>query len=648
MLTTDGSPAGRRRYGLLHEGPSPEGRCALGSRCSCGRDRSPSRSAFGYLLRHVTDPRTEVQARLDARRARAAALDRDDARLALARLAAFLAGAGVVWAALAGPRIPFLWLAPPALAYIALAVVHDRVLGKRSRTRRAIAFHEASLARMEGAFPPGGRPGERFADPEHPYALDLDLFGPRSLFELLCAARTAPGEARLAAWLLEPASAEEVAVRQHAAEALAPALDLREDLAVLGEDVRASVDPVELAAWGARGRTLPGWTGPGSLALAVASVAGALAWWAGAGPWLLVATLVAHAAFARALREPVSRVLGAVERPSRELRVLALLLERLERERFDEPRLAALARSLREGETPASEAVHALVALVLRVEWARNQLFAPVALALAWAPAHAALLERWRTDHGPHLGRWMDAVGELEALASLGAHAHEHPDHALPVVVAPGESPGGALLEGEALRHPLLRGAVPNPVSLGGTGPRALLVSGSNMSGKSTYLRTVGVNAVLALAGARVPAARLRLTPLRLGATLRIQDSLQAGRSRFYAEITRLRRLADTATGPLPLCFLLDEILHGTNSHDRRVGAEAIVSGLVGKGAIGLVTTHDLALTELAGRPGPTLANAHFEDQVVEGRIAFDFRLRPGVVTHSNAIALMRAVGLEV
>jgi DNA mismatch repair ATPase MutS len=188
---------------------------------------------------------------------------------------------------------------------------------------------------------------------------------------------------------------------------------------------------------------------------------------------------------------------------------------------------------------------------------------------------------------------------------------------------------------------------VPNDVRLGDPGPRVLLVSGSNMSGKSTYLRTVGVNVVLALAGAPVRAARLRLTPVRTGATLRIQDSLQAGRSRFYAEITRLKELSDLADGDVPLLFLLDEILHGTNSHDRRIGAEAVVRGLVGRGAVGLVTTHDLALTELAGG-GAALENAHFEDQVRDGEIAFDYRLRPGVVAHSNALALMRAVGLRV
>jgi DNA mismatch repair ATPase MutS len=166
------------------------------------------------------------------------------------------------------------------------------------------------------------------------------------------------------------------------------------------------------------------------------------------------------------------------------------------------------------------------------------------------------------------------------------------------------------------------------------------------MSGKSTYLRTVGVGVVLALCGARVPARRLRLTPLQLGATLRIQDSLLAGRSRFYAEISRLKALVDLAAGAPPLLALLDEILHGTNSHDRRVGAEAVLAALLARGAMGLVTTHDLALTGLA-RPG-VVANAHFEDQVRDGALAFDYRLRQGVVEHSNALALMRAVGLEV
>ena len=177
---------------------------------------------------------------------------------------------------------------------------------------------------------------------------------------------------------------------------------------------------------------------------------------------------------------------------------------------------------------------------------------------------------------------------------------------------------------------------------------RVLIVSGSNMSGKSTLLRTVGINAVLALAGAPVRARQLRISPLALGATVRILDSLQAGSSHFYAEITRLRVLMDLARGPRPLLFLLDEIFHGTNSHDRQIGAAAIIRGFLNRGAIGLVTTHDLALTHIADSLAPQAANVCFEDQLENGQLVFDYCMRPGVVQKSNALALMRAIGLEV
>jgi DNA mismatch repair ATPase MutS len=166
------------------------------------------------------------------------------------------------------------------------------------------------------------------------------------------------------------------------------------------------------------------------------------------------------------------------------------------------------------------------------------------------------------------------------------------------------------------------------------------------MSGKSTLLRTVGVNAVLALAGAPVRASRLTISPLALGATLRIQDSLQAGTSRFYAEIQRFRHIMDLTAGNRPVLFLLDEILHGTNSHDRALGAEAIVRGLLERGAIGLVTTHDLALSAVADGLAPRAANVHFADELKDGQMFFDYRIRAGVVRKSNALELMRAVGL--
>jgi DNA mismatch repair ATPase MutS len=182
---------------------------------------------------------------------------------------------------------------------------------------------------------------------------------------------------------------------------------------------------------------------------------------------------------------------------------------------------------------------------------------------------------------------------------------------------------------------------------------RLLIVSGSNMSGKSTLLRTVGVNTVLAMAGAPVRAAALTLSPLAVGATLHVHDSLQAGRSRFFAEISRIRSVADLADPPpgsaaTGLLFLLDELFQGTNSHDRKIGAQALLLSLLDRGAIGLTTTHDLALIAIADQSSGRAMNVHFEDVLKDGELTFDYTMKPGPVTHSNALALMKAVGLPV
>jgi DNA mismatch repair ATPase MutS len=262
-----------------------------------------------------------------------------------------------------------------------------------------------------------------------------------------------------------------------------------------------------------------------------------------------------------------------------------------------------------------------------------------------WATQWAFAIEAWRMRAGAHLPRWLDVVGEFEALLAFAGFAAEHPDYAFPELVD-----GAARLVADGMAHPVLPAdAVANDVALGDGPVRLLIVSGSNMSGKSTLLRALGVNVVLAQAGAPVRAARLRLSPLRVGAAINTQDSLVDGRSRFFAEIARLKEIVDlTRSTDGRVLFLLDEILAGTNSHDRRIGAEAVLAGLVAEGAIGLATTHDLAIGEIADRVAPAAANVHFEDQFAGGTLTFDYRLRPGIVRSSNAIALMRSVGLEV
>jgi DNA mismatch repair ATPase MutS len=252
--------------------------------------------------------------------------------------------------------------------------------------------------------------------------------------------------------------------------------------------------------------------------------------------------------------------------------------------------------------------------------------------------------ERWKRAHGLAVRSWLGVIGEIEALICLANYSYEHPDDPFPEIVD-----GAACFEAVEIGHPLIPAAkcVRNDVTLS-AGTRVLLLSGSNMSGKSTLLRTIGINAVVAMAGAPVRAGRLRLTSLRVGASIRVNDSLQDGSSRFYAEITRLRKLFDLASESPSLLFLLDELLQGTNSNDRRIGAEGIVHALLNRGAIGLVSTHDLALAEIGGSLHGQLRNVHFQEEFEDGKMQFDYKLREGMVTKSNGLALMRSIGLDV
>ncbi|HWT00857.1 MAG TPA: hypothetical protein VN256_11475, partial [Pyrinomonadaceae bacterium] len=382
----------------------------------------------------------------------------------------------------------------------------------------------------------------------------------------------------------------------------------------------------------------------GAIAMALLAVATLVLGIAGFGWTPFLVALIAGRVFSFRLRDRVEHVVGAVDRAGRDLRLLSGVLARLERERFESPRLTELRAALDvEGLAP-SQQISKLDGLINLLDARRNMIFAPAAFVLLWETQLAIAIERWRQSSGPAVSRWLAAVGEFEALGSLAGYAYERPRDPFPELAE-----GAARFEGEGLGHPLIPESrnVRTDLNLSGE-PGVLIVSGSNMSGKSTLLRTVGVNTVLALAGAPVRARRLRLSPLQVGASIRIQDSLQAGASRFYAEITRLRQIVDLTAGPLPVLFLLDEILHGTNSHDRRIGAEGVVRGLMGRGAIGLVTTHDLALARIADELAPRAANVHFEDRLEDGKMTFDYLLRPGVVRRSNALELMRSVGLEV
>jgi DNA mismatch repair ATPase MutS len=252
--------------------------------------------------------------------------------------------------------------------------------------------------------------------------------------------------------------------------------------------------------------------------------------------------------------------------------------------------------------------------------------------------------ERWRRRFGLSLRVWLETVGDLEALAALGGYTYEHPEDVFPEFVD--QAP---CFKAEGLAHPLVPSAraVSNDLRLN-QDLQLMIVSGPNMAGKSTFLRAIGVNAVLAQSGAPVRAVRLKLSPLTVTASICVLDSLEGGISRFYAEIHRLKQIMDLTSGRAPVLFLLDELLSGTNSHDRLIGTRSFVRKLVEQGAVGLVSTHDLALTAIPQEIGSRAINCHFEDHLKEGQLGFDYKLYPGIVQTSNALALMRSIGLEV
>ncbi len=440
-------------------------------------------------------------------------------------------------------------------------------------------------------------------------------------------------------------------------------------MAIAGDEVRIAVDTGGIRDWA----TQAAFHGLARLRFttyaAAAAVVAATTLLGATGNALPLQVLFVLQLVVRQLQESsVERILNVASGKARELDTLTQLLRHLESGAFSAARLATL-REMLAAPVPASGAIGSLQRLAERYAWRHSLPLIPVVLVGAaftgadWAldlalvsaaavvlftPFLALAVERWRRLHGPHAGGWIAALGEFEATLALAGYHFEHPQDPFPVIEDGGPEQA-AVFDGTALGHPLLPAErlVRNDVQLT-SGLQLLMVSGSNMSGKSTLLRTVGVNTVLALAGAPVRAGSLRLTPLVIGATLRIEDSLRDGRSRFFAEITRIRMLSDLAAGPVPLLFLLDEVLSGTNSHDRLVGASGILRALIARGAIGLATTHDLALTAVADDLAPRAANIHFDDSLDGEEMQFDYRAKPGPVTRSNALALMRAVGLEL
>jgi hypothetical protein len=597
-------------------------------------------------------------------RARAAERSR---RLSSIRGATFLAGVGaligVEFFEGGAENLALAVLAAVVVTFVWLVAVHRRVRREERWSealglvaREGILRGERRWAELEEALPLEERSMPEVPR-EHPYAQDLDVVGRASLWRLLGPLTSRGARQKLRAWLLEPATPGGARARQEAVRELAPLVELRSELAALGRrELRDAsgewgrflmwidqVAPQRGKSWDVAGFALP----LALLGTVVADVA------LGAGPWWLLVAIPQLWA-ARHVTRSALPAFEAVASAAAPARAAVPQMRLLDETTWEGERLRSVRAALGHGKDAAHRRLGALLRFVDTVESRRNIVYASLGPLLLLDFHLLRALERWRDRHGHAVRDWLDASFEWEGLAGLATLAHDHPEWSYPELAPP----GAGRVDARALGHPLLppETCVRNDVSLGPAGT-FLLVTGSNMSGKSTLLRSLGLNVALAGAGAPVCAEQLVTPCMRVFTCMRIDDSLEEGVSLFMAELLRIRAVVDAARDrdpeARPVLYLLDEMLHGTNTAERRVAARGVLRHLLDAGALGAVSTHDLGLAEVAGlreAAVPVYFREHVERDGADGRprISFDYRMRPGIATTRNALKLLEAVGLSV
>ncbi|QDT01181.1 MutS-related protein [Adhaeretor mobilis] len=610
------------------------------------------------------DCRSEYEKRLQARQQAYASLRRKDDQAVSLRTALLCAALLATWVVFGGWGVPWQFLLFPIGIFIGTVFYHGSIKRKLLVATRAIEHYQRCLKRLDGKWVGIGPDGEEFIDPLHPYSGDLDIFGHGSLFQLLNSPVTPAGEKTLASWLAPEAnkalpSKETILDRQKAVHNLRDQLDLRERLAIIGPTKQSQQDAMQLQKWLANpGELTATWVSAVGLLLGVMGVLALGHFFVTIAMGtvstskslsLLILVVLLQMGFLYHLRATLLAIKQYSEHAVLELQRIVRVVSALETVRGDDPAIKRLRHELVEDGTPTSQKIHQLERTVSQFDnMCRNAMIAPLALISMVGLHFACKIDHWRSMHGSHVARWFDAAGELEALLAFAQLHFENSEYCFPQI-----EEGAPQFTAHGLSHPLLpsAAAVANDVALG-EGCRLLLISGSNMSGKSTLMRSVGINTALAWSGAPVFARELKLSRLQVAAAMRVQDSLQTGTSHFFAELKRIQLIVELAEDKLneaqKVLFLLDEILHGTNSHDRLVGARAVIHSLLKSGSVGLVTTHDLSLSEIVNEQELPAKNVHFRDESVDGKMTFDYKMRTGVVPKSNALTLMRLLGLDV
>ncbi len=568
-------------------------------------------------------------------------------RLSMARLAAF-AGGLLLFAVLLSLSVmaALVTLSAALILFAWLVIKHENTEKSRKRYLRLAEINRLELKCLEGDFS-GFKPGEEYAERDHPYSYDLDIFGKASLFQFICRTTSRPASDRLAEYLKQPATKDEILLRQEAVAELQPLTDWRQELMTLGYvTAGAGNDPAQLRQWldsddlfskTGREKIITGGLTFMALAAVIAVIAGLPA-------GILAPLFGVNFIFYFTRFRKISKLQEQVSRSSDLLKSYSAIINLIDNRNFASPLLKKIQAAFRD-EIAASDRIRQLSKLVSRLDYRLNVLVSAPLNLLFFMDIHFCLaLEKWKREHASRIPGWFASMAEFETLASLANMAFNNPGWVYPEV-----TDDYFIFRADDMGHPLIPEGrrINNGFTTEGAG-KTIIVTGSNMSGKSTFLRTCGVNAVLAFAGAPVCASAFTVSLVRLHSSMRISDSLEENISSFYAELRRLRAIISGAESDPKVFLLLDEILRGTNSDDRYAGSVALIKQLTGYGSVAIVATHDLRLAGLEQELPQSIENYHFDVKVNDEELFFDYRLTPGICSSFNASLLMKKMGIKV
>jgi len=538
--------------------------------------------------------------------------------------------------------------------FIALMVVHESYFKKKKHSMTLSQINQDSLKRIHGEWNTFSDDGREFIDENHPYSQDLDIFGQGSLFQFINTARTYLGRFKLRDLLITPPkSIEEIGNRQEAIRELTQKLGFRQKYMAEGMQVSKMHDPKELFSWANRVESF--YRKPLVIIIfrlmpVITIVVGFFTFF---NPetkyYALIVLLLIQFVILRINAGKRGKILGVAAHYMDNIRAYSRMLNLLELETYNSPYLEGLKTKLKDkNEKTACEQIRKLVSIVDSISNKSNFFYIVLNIIFLMDYEYMFFLEKWKEQSGTKIKNWLYTIAEFEALASLAVLRYDYPEWAMPELTEGlGSDNSMPLFVAEKMGHPLLvKSSVANDLKF--EFPKnILLITGSNMSGKSTLLRTAGINLVLAYAGTAVCANTFKCSLMDIYTCMRVNDNLEKNISAFYAELLRIKMIVEAVEKGKTIFFLLDEIFKGTNSMDRHTGGKVLIKKLSKKKILGLISTHDLELAELE-KEGNMIKNYHFQEYYVNGKICFDYKLRNGVSTTRNAAFLMKMAGIDI